>query len=134
MKTTPFVTAAVCLASTVIASPVQRKSLFGGGKDGNFISNIFDSAACVVGSVIGGTDSNCHGKGNSAVRPPNVGDGSEKLNTHYTYTYDSNTDGSLKVTITLDRGGSCTYNLRSDGKKIKSIIDDAATKCFADRS
>lgn len=37
-------------------------TLFGGGKDGNFVSNIFDGAACVVSSVVGGGNPKCHGK------------------------------------------------------------------------
>lgn len=68
------------------------------------------------------------------MRPPPDEGGEHENNksTQYTYTYDTNDDGTLKVVITLERGGSCKYNLRADGNKVKKVIDDAAKRCLAE--
>ena len=119
-------------------------TLFGGGKDGNFVSNIFDGAACVVSSVIGGGNPKCHGKGSNVVEPPpphgdkKPGDGdnngSDHENTAYNYSYDTNQDGSLKITITLQKGGSCTYNLKPEGTTVQDVVSEAAKKCLAEKN
>lgn len=146
-------------------------TLFGGGKDGNFVSNIFDGAACVVSSVIGGGNPKCHGKGSAVVEPPPYGGekpgygdddndyggkkpgygddgdyggkkpgygddgdkGGDKENTAYNYSYDTNKDGSLKVTVTLQKGGSCTYDIKADGKKVPEVVAEAAKRCLAEK-
>lgn len=112
---------------------------------------MFDSAACIVSSFIGGGNPLCKGRGDAVVTTPsggNKGDKGDKAtssssnsnantnsnsnskNNRYSFTYDTNKDGSLKVEITLDRGGTCTYNLQADGKPIKEVVNEAAKKCL----
>ncbi|KAJ2983995.1 hypothetical protein NQ176_g281 [Zarea fungicola] len=124
MKATPFIGTIIPLAITVAASPLHKRSIFGSGD--NLVSNIFDSASCIVSNVIGGGNPKCHGSGEAHARPSAGGD-EEPI--QYTYTYDTNDDGTLKVVINLERGGSCKYNLRADGYQIKKVIDGAAKRC-----
>lgn len=100
------------------------------------MSGVFDGAACIVSSVIGGGNPRCRGKGTDTIQVPvgNPENGGAKKNNRYSFNYDTNRDGSLKVTITLDRGGSCTYNLKADGKDVESAIKEAAKKCLAEKN
>lgn len=72
---------------------------------------------------MGGRDPRCQGKGTAITR-----DG-----VRYTYAYKTNHDGTLNVTIYLERGGSCTYDLQADGKDVQAVIKDAAEKCVKEK-
>lgn len=112
------------------------------GQGSNLFSNVFDGAACIVSSVIGGGNPKCQGRGSAVVKPPSdggkkPGNGDDNSGDHesaaYNYTYDTNKDGSLKVTVTLQRGGSCTYDIKADGEKVQDAISEAAKKCLAEK-
>ncbi|OBT54037.1 hypothetical protein VE04_03542 [Pseudogymnoascus sp. 24MN13] len=127
MKSFAIAALITSLAGAILATLVpteqarQAHGIFGSGD--NLINNEFDSAACIVSSVIGGSNPRCQGKGEAITQ-----DG-----VHYTYTYDTNDDGTLKVTITLKEGGTCTYNLRADGNYLQTVIKDAAKRCIKEK-
>ena len=62
----------------------------------------------------------------------------------YSYSYDSYPDGSSMVTITLESGRTCTYDMTADmmddteggttaeSRGVNGIIVDAAKKCLAE--
>ncbi|EGY20864.1 uncharacterized protein VDAG_02388 [Verticillium dahliae VdLs.17] len=116
---------------------LHARQLFGQsgvfGQGDNLVSNIFDGAACVVSSVIGGGNPRCRGKGSSTVKPDDVQGDREQWSNGYTYTYDANEDGTLMVTISLQNGGHCTYNLKADGKSVADVISAAAKRCFDEK-
>jgi hypothetical protein len=60
----------------------------------------------------------------------NDGSNSGKGSNRYSFKYDTNTDGSLQVTIDLERGGSCTYDIEADGGDLKSAVGKAAKRCL----
>ncbi|KAL2201670.1 hypothetical protein CC79DRAFT_1338683 [Sarocladium strictum] len=132
MKTTPAAVAFTYLAGFAAAAPIaQPQGFFGGiGGGDNFFSGVFDSAACIVSSFIGGGNPRCKGQG-TATLPVSVGDNNNNNNSNrYSFKYDTNNDGSLKVTINLARGGSCTYDIKADGEDLKSAVGKAAKRCL----
>lgn len=126
-------------------SDQAESGIFGSGS--NLFSNIFDGAACLVSGVLGGGNPNCKGKGTStiqttvgvnaggndgAVAVGSTSSGANVEDTQYNFNYGTNKDGTLKIDITLNRGGVCNYaSVPADGKDIKAVIDAVAKKCLA---
>lgn len=113
------------------------EGLFGTGA--NLVTGVVGGAACIVDGFLGSLhlfgppDPKCSGQG-QAVAPPSKGDkgdsnGSQSSSAQYSYTYNTNQDGTLKIDITLASGATCTSNEDPKGKELKDIIQDAATKC-----
>lgn len=109
--------------------------IFGDGD--NLISGIFDTTACLVSGIIGGGNPNCKGKGKATVELPSSSSSSsnngDTRSTQYNFNYDTNKDGTLKVTIMLQRGGSCTYDIKADGKDVQAVVDEAAARCLKEK-
>ncbi|KAK2612485.1 hypothetical protein QQS21_001423 [Conoideocrella luteorostrata] len=139
------------------------------GQGGNVISNVFDSATCIVSGFLGGGNPNCKGEGEATLDVSNgsstsgstssgstssgstssgstssdssssdsssssgdVNTNNEANSTRYTYKYDTNEDGTLKVDVELQQGGKCTYNLKAEkGKSTRDLIKKAAQMCL----
>ncbi|KAK3196596.1 hypothetical protein K4F52_000478 [Lecanicillium sp. MT-2017a] len=142
MKTSVIV-ATLSMAASIAAAPASQlqgreeqvsTGLFGGGS--NLISGIFDSSACLVSSIIGGGNPNCKGKGTDKVTVPaekKGGDNGDSSSGQYTYTFNTGSDGTLTIEITLNSGGSCKTNVKADGKKVPEVIKEEAKKCIAQK-
>jgi hypothetical protein len=117
----------------------------------------FNSAVCVVDDLIGalggGNNPQCEGKGTATIKSSSSSSSSSNTNTDtntdtnsnsnsnsnnndnssstaYNYNYTTNKDGTLKVVITLSRGGSCTYNVDANGKQISDVVSSKAQQCL----
>ncbi|ODA78898.1 hypothetical protein RJ55_04488 [Drechmeria coniospora] len=133
MKVIAALVSLAAMATAAPASPIINVSVAGGtsgapgifGQGSNLVSNIFDSAACLVSNVIGGGNPNCRGQGVGT-----TGDGIDpSTSVAFSYSYSTNQDGTLKVKVSLKNGKSCTYDLKADGKLLKDVIADAGHKC-----
>ncbi|KAJ6788634.1 hypothetical protein PWT90_10350 [Aphanocladium album] len=153
MKTTS-VTAIICLAAAAVASPIVvseeqgTNDLSTGYQNGNPIGNIVGTALCFAGGVVstfvGKGPLKCSGNGNVAIQKqpgdmnskPSPNPGASAGAGQYSYTYTTNSDGTLKVTITLKSNGAvCTHDkLKADDKQdVNELIAAEAKKCIAEK-
>lgn len=86
----------------------------------NFIGEIFDAGACIVSGFIGGGNPNCgKGKGNSS------------SGADYTFNYNTDKNGVVKLVITITKGGKqCPYSfIPAEGLDLKVFISTAGEEC-----
>ncbi|CAM1504625.1 Fc.00g022160.m01.CDS01 [Cosmosporella sp. VM-42] len=164
MKVTFTAILLTALAGSGLASPMglnerEESGLFdflgvGGQRGGNFFSDIFDNAACVVSGFIGGGNPRCSGRGtlegafslggNSGANinangnaggdaKTDVNFNSNANSNSYSFSYTTDGNGKLKITITPDAQGKnpCTTTVDTkSGDDIRQLVKEAADKCL----
>lgn len=120
----------------------------GGDGESGFVSDVFDSAACVVSGFIGGGNPKCHGKGKGDVEKSSSSSSSDSHNdndssdssssdsdiqdTSYNYKYDTNDDGKYVITIQPNAMSKddCKETYDPKDGELKELVSKAAAKCF----
>lgn len=100
-----------------------------GRGSGNIFGSVFDTAACIFSSFIGGagcrrpTGGNTNSGGNS---------NSNSIASAYDFSYSTNSDGSYKIEITPgDKDKKkCSYDIQPQGRSIQDVVSVAATRCI----
>ncbi|KAJ2970329.1 hypothetical protein NQ176_g8240 [Zarea fungicola] len=157
-----FAIALACLAGAVASSPIQARAEQAeqAQPSGGFLSNIFDQGACLVGGFLGSQNPNCKGATNNPGKPniigeifdagtcivsgfigggnPNCGKGrgSSSTGADYTYNYNTDKEGIVKLVVTVTKSGKqCPYSFKpAEGLDIKSFISTAGEECVGGRS
>ncbi|UKZ81735.1 hypothetical protein TrVFT333_009507 [Trichoderma virens FT-333] len=107
--------------------------------NGNIIGDIFDTAACILGSFVGSTRT-CR-KGEPDVinittdhRNDNNNNSSSSSSTSSSYQYSYNTDSDGNYRIQIVPGGNksnCNYTIpKSDAQVLATTINQLAAKCL----
>ncbi|PON21972.1 hypothetical protein TGAM01_v209228 [Trichoderma gamsii] len=105
--------------------------------NGNIIGDIFDTAACILGSFVGGRS--CPSRIPSSTTVNITGDDHHNDNANvstsasYQYSYSTDSDGNYHIQI--NPGGNksnCTYTVsKDDAAVLANTINQLATKCLS---
>ncbi|KAK0389692.1 hypothetical protein NLU13_3265 [Sarocladium strictum] len=139
----------LALAGTGLAVPtLSARQFFSTDGRPTYASDIFDTAACIVSSFIGGGNPLCHGRGDGKGKG---GDGKDKnggsgatvpdkdkasgsggsKDTGYTYDFVNHADGSATYTVKPNRNGkSCKVTLKKEERDdLNAVLGKLAKEC-----
>lgn len=107
--------------------------------NGNIIGDIFDTAACILGSFVGSRTCQRQPSSNTIVQVSgddhhnDNNNASASTSTSYQYTYSTDSDGNYRIQI--NPGGNkptCNYTVsKDDAGALANTINQLATKCLS---